>query len=984
MTPDNPASPPTPASGAQEPPQRHLDAPSATSVNGWNAEYIDALYQQWIDKPDSLESQWQRFFEGFDLGYRPSIAVDQPAPALPPPVRGSLALTSGQAPSKQSRVDALIYHYRDIGHLAADLDPLGTRRPFPEDLTLQSFGLSETDLDQSFDPGRLPLPDPAPLRDILKYLEETYSRHIGVEYMHIQDRAKVLWLQDRMEPIRNAPAINAEAKLRILRDLIEASVFENFLHTRYQGKKRFSLEGGESLIPMLNEIANTGPGYGIKEYVFSMAHRGRLNVLVNTLQKTYDQIFTEFEEAWVEDYLEGGGDVKYHRGFSSDLQTSSGERIHLSLGGNPSHLEFGHSVQLGRARAKQRLRSDTDRRQVVPILIHGDAAFPGQGVVAECFNMMNLDGYTVGGAIHIVVNNQVGFTTNPSDTFGGKYCTDIAKMAEAPIFHVNGDDPEACVFVAQLALAYRQTFKCDVVLDMWCYRRYGHNEGDDPTYTQPLLYSRVHNHWPPNEPTAPVLRDYASRLANEGIISPQEFHKLSDDLRIELDQAQTRSKERPVDPIIDPFRLQWVGLTEKYTPAPSDTTASLDSLLKVSKALGTVPTNFSASKKLQKLLEYRRTAVEADQPLDWAMGELLAYGTLLAEGHAVRLTGQDVERGTFSHRHAVLFDQSTGEGFTALNAIDEGQARFCIHNSPLTESACVGFEYGYSLADPRMLILWEAQFGDFANGAQVIFDQFVASAETKWQRHSGLVCLLPHGYEGQGPEHSSARLERFLQLCADNNMQVCYPTTPAQIFHVLRRQMKRNFRKPLIIMSPKSLLRHPLAVSQPKELTNDGFHRVLDDPKVKDHGRVNRVLMCSGKIYYDLVAHREQAKRDDVAIIRIEQLYPFPESVIADVLNRYERADEIVWVQEEPKNMGAYRHVQAMMRDRLELDLPYVGREMKPSPAVASEKMHKQEQEKILIAAIGLSSTGDLQKKGGKPRPRLKSHEQPTVGHRAS
>ena len=985
MTPDNPASPSTPVSGSsQEPPQRQFTANPATGqVNGWNAEYIDALYQEWLENPDSLETQWQRFFEGFHLGYRPSVAVDQQQ--LPPAiVRGSLALTSGQAPAKQSRIDALIYHYRDIGHLAADLDPLGTRRPFPEDLTLQSFGLNESDLDQLFDPGRLPLPDPSPLRDILKCLQETYCRHIGVEYMHIQDRAKVIWLQDRMEPVRNAPQIKSDAKMRILRDLIEAGVFENFLHTRYQGKKRFSLEGGESLIPMLNEIADSGPHYGVKEYVFSMAHRGRLNVLVNILQKTYDQIFTEFEEAWVEDYLEGGGDVKYHRGFSSDLTTPSGEKIHLSLGANPSHLEFGHSVQLGRARAKQRLRSDTDRRQVVPILIHGDAAFPGQGVVAECFNMMNLDGYTVGGAIHVVVNNQVGFTTNPSDTFSGKYCTDIAKMVEAPIFHVNGDDPEACVFVAQLAQAWRQTFKSDVVIDMWCYRRYGHNEGDEPTYTQPLLYSRIHKHWPPNEATAPVLRDYAARLANESIISHEEFQKLSDGLRKELDQAQTRSKERPVDPIVDPFRLQWVGLTEKYTAAPNDTTASLDSLVNVSHALGAVPVNFTASAKLQKLLEYRRTAVETGQPLDWAMGELLAYGTLLVEGHAVRLTGQDVERGTFSHRHAVLFDQNTGEGFTGLNAIDPKQAKFCIHNSPLTESACVGFEYGYSLADPRMLILWEAQFGDFANGAQVIFDQFVASAEAKWQRHSGLVCLLPHAYEGQGPEHSSARLERFLQLCADNNMQVCYPTTPAQIFHVLRRQMKRNFRKPLIIMSPKSLLRHPLAVSQVKEFTNDGFHRVLDDPKVKDQSRVNRVLMCTGKIYYDLYAHREQAKRDDLAIVRLEQLYPFPESVIADVINRYDRADEIVWVQEEPRNMGAYRHVQAMMRERLEMDLPYIGREMKPSPAVASEKMHKQEQEKILIAAIGLPSTGDPQKKSGRPRPRLKTHEQPTVGHRSS
>ena len=967
MTPANSGNPGTsPESAAPaEPPQA-----SGLSVNGWNPQYVDALYEQWQADPESVEPQWRYFFAGFDLGYRPAASADsagQPQLAS----RGSRALAAGTLPSKQSLVDSLIYHYRDIGHLAADLDPLGTRRPFPEDLTLQSFGLSESDVDQLFDPGTLPLDDPSPLRAILAHLDETYCRHIGAEYMHIQDRAKVLWLQQRMEPVKNKPEFSAEEKMRVLRELIEADGFENFLATRYVSKKRFGLEGGESLIPMLNEIVDSGPNRDVKEFVFGMAHRGRLNVLVNILHKTYDQIFTEFEEAWVEDFVEGGGDVKYHRGFSSGHVTSSGEKIRLSLGANPSHLEFGHSVQLGRTRAKQRLRVDADRRQVVPIFIHGDAAFPGQGVVAEMFNMMNLDGYTVGGTIHVVINNQVGFTTNPQDTFSGKYCTDIAKFVEAPVFHVNGDDPEACVFVAKLALEWRQRFKCDVVIDLWCYRKYGHNEGDEPTFTQPQMYERIRRQ-------TPVLQKYAQQLIGQRIISEAEFRKLYDDLRTELDTAQTRSKTQPVDPIVDPFRLQWVGLTEKYSSTPVDTSAPRELLSKVSHALGRVPEGFTAHKKLQKLLEYRGSAIDQDLPLDWAMGELLAYGTLLQEGHAVRLTGQDVERGTFSHRHAVLFDQNTGEGFTALNQIDEKQARFCIHNSPLTESACVGFEYGYSLADPRMLILWEAQFGDFANGAQVIFDQFIASAEAKWQRHSGLVCLLPHGYEGAGPEHSSARLERFLQLCADNNMQVAYPTTPAQIFHLLRRQMKRNFRKPLIIMSPKVLLRHPKAVSAVRDLTSDRFHRVLDDSTVKDPSAITRVILCSGKIYYDLLAFRdEQVKRNDVALIRIEQLYPFPESAVAETLSRYPAVAEMLWVQEEPRNMGAYRFVEAMLRERLEIELQYVGREMKPTPAVASEKMHKQEQEKILIAALGLPS-------GAKAAPKHTLQPAASTGERAS
>jgi 2-oxoglutarate dehydrogenase E1 component len=915
------------------------------SINGWNGQYLEELYERWQADPASVDEQAQLFFQGFDLGYRPSLEAEADGaapggPALP-------AAGTETAHTLQGRIDALIYQYRDVGHFGADLDPLGTPRPMPAVLALDSFGLTEADLDSACDPGRLPLNNPARLRDVVQLLTETYCGHFGVEYMHIQDRDRRRWLQDRMEPVRNDPPFTYDQKMRVLRELIEADGFENFLHTRYRGKKRFGLDGGESLIPMLDELAEFGPEFGVEEYTLGMAHRGRLNVLVNILHKTHDQIFTEFEEAWTEDFLEGGGDVKYHRGYSGDFVTQEGSSIRMTLSPNPSHLEFVNSVVLGRARAKQRQRQDTARERCVPILIHGDASFPGQGIVAECFNMMRLDGYTVGGAIHVIVNNQVGFTTNPRDSHSGRYCTDLAKMVDAPIFHVNGDDPEACVFAARLAIAFRQTFKNDVVIDMWCYRRHGHNEGDEPTFTQPLMYAKIKKH-------DPVLKQYATRLIGEGVITQAEFDTMCADVRAAMDEAQTRSKDAPVESNVQAFRNTWAGLTEDYVDEPVDTGVPRDVLAKVSSALGTIPEGFAAHKKIARLLEGRRTAVEADTPLDWAMGELLAYGTLLLEDHAVRLTGQDVERGTFSHRHAVIFDQVTGNGYDPLNHIAEGQARFCVHNSPLTESACLGFEYGYSLGDPRMLVLWEAQFGDFANGAQVIFDQFIASAEAKWRRFSGLTVLLPHGYEGQGPEHSSARLERFLTLCADDDMQVVYPTTPAQIFHVLRRQMKRSFRKPLIIMSPKSLLRHPGAVSPVESLVSDRFHHVLDDAAVTDPARIRRLLLCTGKVYYDLVAHRAAIESDDVAIARIEQLFPFRLESMRPVLEKYAAAKEIVWVQEEPKNMGAYRHVDAVFREQLDITLPYVGREASASPAVASLKMHQQEQDRIMINAVGI------------------------------
>jgi 2-oxoglutarate dehydrogenase E1 component len=677
-----------------------------------------------------------------------------------------------------------------------------------------------------------------------------------------------------------------------------------------------------------------------------MAHRGRLNVLVNILQKSYDQLFSEFDEAWIEDFTEGGGDVKYHRGYSAERTTASGRPLRLTLSPNPSHLEHVNPVVLGRARAKQRLRGDTKREQCVPILIHGDASFPAQGVVAETFNLSRLDGYTVGGTVHIVINNQIGFTTLPQDAHSGTYCTDIAKMVEAPIFHVNGDDPEACVFVGLVAMEFRQRFKRDVVIDMWCYRRHGHNEGDEPAFTQPLMYERI-------AAQESVVKKYARQLIAEGHLTQEAFDAMAGRLRSEMDQAQDRSRRSPVGSTVSAFRNVWSGLQEKYSDEPVATGVAREKLRQVAWALGRVPEGFAVHRKLAKLLSYRGAAIEQDQPLDWGMGELLAYGTLLLERHPVRLTGQDVERGTFSHRHAVIFDQRDGRSYESLNAIDPAQARFCVHNSPLTENACLAFEYGYSLGDPNMLVIWEAQFGDFANGAQVIFDQFIASAETKWRRSTGLTVFLPHGFEGAGPEHSSARLDRLLALCANNNMQVVYPTTPAQHFHLLRRQMKRNFRKPLIVLTPKSLLRHPATTSRVAELVEGHFQAVVDDASVAEPGRVSRVLLCAGKVYYDLVEHRARARRDDIAIVRIEQLYPLRVPAIEQVLQRY-RGAEVVWVQEEPMNMGAWRYMEDRLRQLFGLMVGYVGRPENSTPAVASEKMHRQEQQKIMIEAVGL------------------------------
>jgi 2-oxoglutarate dehydrogenase E1 component len=917
------------------------------SVNGWNAEYLDDLYRQWTADPASVEPEWRSFFEGFDLGVR------RPAPPASTKAAkgGGTSSELAEAHEGQWRVANLIYHYRDLGHLAADLDPLGTTRPRPARLALEAFGLSEADLDREFDPGLLPLKSPATLREIVQLLEDTYCRTVGVEYMHIQDTERRQWLQSRMETFRNRPEPKQAQRLRLLDKLIEADGFESFLRTRYVGKKRFGLEGGESLIPMLDTIVENAPAAGVGEIVMGMAHRGRLNVLVNVLHKTFDQIFTEFEELWQEDFIEGGGDVKYHSGYSIERKTDSGGTVKLALAPNPSHLEFVDAIVLGRTRAKQRLAGDAERRSVVPLVMHGDAAFAGQGIVAECFNMMRLDGYDVGGTLHIVINNQLGFTTNQTDSFSGVYCTDVAKMVDCPIFHVNGDDPEACAWVAKLALEYRQAFGVDVVIDFWCYRRHGHNEADEPRFTQPLMYKRI-------KAQKPVIERYRDHLVELGVITLDDFKATSERLHKAMDEAQTRSKSTPVDPSIDPFRNIWEGLAEDFSWAPVDTAVDEERLATVARALGHGPEGHTLHRTIGKILAQRGAIAEAaDAMVDWGAAEQLAFGTLLLEGISVRLTGQDVERGTFSHRHSVIRCQESGEDHVPLNAIAPGQGRYCVHNSPLTETACVGFEYGYSLADPRMLIVWEAQFGDFVNGAQVIIDQFIASAEAKWQRCSGLVLSLPHGYEGQGPEHSSARLERFLQLCAGGNMIVCVPTTSAQIFHLYRRQMHQLFRKPLIVMSPKSMLRSPAAASPRRELLEGRFEPVLDDPRAADRKAIRRVLLCCGKIYHELDAARmesgEQAVKE-VAIVRVEQLNPFPGAQLQAILETFPNVEELVWVQEEPKNQGAFRFVQAQWLELTGNALGYVGRPESPSPAVGSTRIHAQEQGRLIADAIGI------------------------------
>jgi 2-oxoglutarate dehydrogenase E1 component len=892
-----------------------------------------------------VDESWRLFFEGFELGV------------------GRLA-TPALDSRCQTGIVRLIDAYRDLGHFIAHLDPLSEPRTSHELLELSEFGLDAADLDRTFDTSPFVGLPRATLRQLLAALRETYCRTIGVEYMHIQDTRIRRWLQGRMERCRNQPGFGRDKKLWILKELHYAENFERFLHTRFVGQKRFSLEGAETLIPLLSAVVEQSAERGAREIVLGMAHRGRLNVLANILRKPYQELFAEFEENYLPESRDGDGDVKYHLGFSSDRVTVRGHSIHVSLTPNPSHLEAVDPVVEGRTRAKQQRCGDAERKRGIPVLVHGDAAFAGQGLVAETLNLSQLAGYKTGGTVHVIINNQIGFTTAPSDARSTTYCTDVAKMIQVPIFHVNGEDPEAAVYVAELSVDFRQEFKRDVVIDLYCYRRHGHNEGDEPSFTQPLMYSKIKE-----RPSLTEL--YTEHLILRGDLTVDETVALDEKFQAKLQSALEEVKTGPPQRVgMLGFGGQWKGLTAHYSHAPVETGVPYETLETITTGLTRVPEQFHVHPKIARQLEARREEMTGRKPVDWAFAEALAFGSLLLEKTPVRLSGQDSRRGTFSQRHAVLYDAVTGEPYFPLNALSPDQAQISIYDSLLSEAAVLGFEFGFSLDAPEQLVLWEAQFGDFANGAQVIIDQFLVCSESKWQRDSGLVLLLPHGYEGQGPEHSSARLERYLQLCAEDNIQVCNLTTPAQYFHLLRRQMKRNFRKPLILMTPKSLLRHKAAVSPVEDLTKGHFLEVLDDATA-DPGRVRRVVLCSGKVYYDLLERRAQEESGAVALVRVEQFYPFPVEPLRRILGRYRKAKEWVWAQEESLNMGGWTFMEPRLR-ALGGTVKYVGRDSSASPATGSRKIHLREQKELVEAAIA-GTAPHLVRAVAAPRSRLES-----------
>lgn len=903
-----------------------------------NAEsgYIDALYKDYKANPESVEQSWRKFFEGVEFA---SGTVNG---------NGKATVTAGvsqEAIEKEARVRSLISAYRRRGHLLSVTNPIRPRKDRKPQLSLEDFDLTEADLQTSFQAGEELGIGKATLQQIVDHLNKLYCGTIGVEYMYIEDSETREWFKEKYESSYPNHKFSVEKQRQILRKLNQAVVFENFLHTKYVGQKRFSLEGGETTIAALDAIICKASGDGVEEVLIGMAHRGRLNVLANILGKTYEYIFSEFEGNMQPDLTMGDGDVKYHMGFSSEVDTPDGNKMYLKLVPNPSHLEAVDPVIEGFTRAKADMLYGSDFKKVLPILIHGDAALAGQGVVYEVAQMSQLPGYFTGGTIHFVINNQIGFTTDWDVARTSTYSTGVAKVTDSPVFHVNGDDPEAVVFCVEMATEFRMKFGKDVYIDMVCYRRHGHNEGDEPKYTQPKLYNLISRHPNPREV-------YSQMLLARGEIEAEVAKNLEKEFRATLQDRLNMVKQQPL-----PYRPQanetdWASLKravpEDFDQSP-ETSVSRGMLEQITKALTFIPENIKPIKKVEKLLQ-EREARFAENKLDWAMCELFAYGTLLLEGTSVRMSGQDVTRGTFSHRHAAIVDEATGDSYTNLNYISDQQAKFKIYNSFLSEYAVLGFEYGYAIACPGALTIWEAQFGDFANGAQVIIDQFLSSGESKWQRMCGLVMLLPHGYEGQGPEHSSGRPERFLDLAAENNMVIANCTTPANFFHLIRRQMKWSFRKPLIVFTPKSLLRHPLAVSTIEELTDNKFRELITD-NFADPKKVKRVLFCSGKVYYDLLERQQKDQRKDVAIIRVEQLYPMPEKQIIEVSNLYPDA-EYFWVQEEPKNMGAWtywlRREEHMTKFRL------ISRKASASPATGYSKVHAAQQQAIVDEAFAI------------------------------
>lgn len=899
-----------------------------------NADFIDAQYLKWKLDPSTVSDQWRFFFEGFELA---STAEKVPGAVC----------DIGQV-LKQSRVDELVYRYRDLGHLLACLDPLlacPTDHPL---LSLNAFQLDADDLDTEFYTPQIGDRDRMPLRDIVSFLRETYCHSIGVEYLHLQDPDERGWLQERMEPIRNRPRFEPELKLRILNKLCQATLFEQFLHTKYLGQKRFSIEGAESVVAMLDVLIDHAALADYREIILAMAHRGRLNVQVNVLNKLYEAVFCSFEDNYNPEALVGSGDVKYHQGYMTELQTRHDRAVSVLMPSNASHLESVDPIAEGIARRRQEQFGEDGIDRVLPVLIHGDAAFAGQGVVFETLNLSQLEGYHTGGTIHLVINNQIGFTALPEDARSTRYSTDVAKMLMVPIFHVHGEDPEAVAHVAQLACDYRSRFHKDVVIDLVCYRRYGHNEGDEPSYTQPQMYERIRER-------KPAYEIYAGQCIAEAVTTAEAVEEMKNGIDTCLQSALESARGDLCLPPESHFYDIWGDFTGKANGAEVATGCAKESLIAIAQTIFSSGADLSINRKLERILKRRLDAIESGEGIDWPTAELLAFGSLLLEGHPVRLSGQDSRRGTFSQRHSVLTDSVTGEHDVPLNRLPDRQASFQVFDSALSENAVLGFEYGYSLASPEALVLWEAQFGDFANNAQVIIDQYIAAAEAKWKRWSGLVMLLPHGFEGQGPEHSSARLERYLQLCAEDNLQVCVATTPAQYFHLLRRQVKESFRKPLIVLTPKSLLRHPQAVSRLSDLTAGSFQEVLDDPGVS--GAVRRVLVCTGKIYYDLLQEREQQQHPETAIVRLEQLYPWDSSRFMDVMGRFAEAEEVIWVQEEPRNMGAWVQFKTHLEEALGQSIRYLGRAPAASPATGFLRIHKQEQQRIVEQALGNGGT---------------------------
>lgn len=927
-------------------------------LSGGNDAYLEELYETYLQSPDEVSPEWRNYFNQLSLHdarldvphstirhYFAEIAKKGPVPATP--------ISSGSDHAdvthvlNQEKIIDLISAYRNLGHLQADIDPLGLYRGVDNPtLKLSYYGFTDADLNTVFNTGTFGglNQSSATLNEIYQGLRKVYSSTIGIEYMHIMELEEIQWLQERMEKGWAHFNPTAAEKRRIFDKLVAADGLEKYLGNKYVGQKRFSLEGGDSLIPMLDTIVNRGSSQGVKDIVIGMAHRGRLNVLVNILGKEPAKLFDHFEGKGID--LSSSGDVKYHLGFSSDVKTEYGS-LHLNLAFNPSHLEIVSPVVQGSVRSRQRRRRDTLRKMVMPIQIHGDAAFAGQGVVMETFSMSQARWFWVGGSIHIVINNQVGFTTsNPKDARSGLYCTDIAKMVQAPILHINGNDPEAMVFAGQLAVDYRTLFKKDIVIDLVCFRRHGHNEADEPSATQPLMYKII-------KQLPPTYVNYASELVKEGVINENTEKELVDGYRNKLDEGKS------VVPLAQgngnyEFANLWEPFVGKEWTVKAKTAVPLKKIQAIAKQIEKLPEGFVLQPQVKKMMEARQKMTDGSLPINWGYAETLAFATLLEEGFPIRLCGQDSGRGTFAHRHAILHDQNTDEIYIPLSHISPDQVQINIIDSLLSEEAVLAFEYGFASAEPNNLVIWEAQFGDFANGAQVVIDQFISSGEQKWGRLCGLVMLLPHGYEGQGPEHSSARLERYLQLCAQQNMQVCMPSTPAQIFHMLRRQMVRPYRKPLIVMTPKSFLRHPLAVSSLDDLTQGEFQLVIPEIDPIPAKKINRVILCSGKVYYDLLEKRRELKLDTAVIIRVEQLYPYPENGLKEVLKPYNAVKDIIWCQEEPINQGAWYATQHHIRACLESnqELRFVGRSASASPAVGYSSVHIKEQKNLVKEAL--------------------------------